>query len=488
MAWYGGCVFCVCVQPSTAPVVAPRVEDRADGTYAVEYRVDHIDACSLHVTVDGHTLPDMPRKLTVVGEGRAPRLLQRPHLQSTRAPHTRTHGTGSLRSRALPCRAAPVSRQRLQCGACAAGPAAHRCRVDRSRLSEVVAGEPAWFELHCRTSSDEPVGVADLAHVSVAVYVKGRQVAGGSVQSTSGCGVYRCTVTVAEVGPMRVGVLLRNKDVSGSPFPVVAVAAAVCPSRCRASGTGVLQTSQNMLTSFTVKCFDAHGNVRHSAGSEDVRVEFCRAGEEEPDTSLAEVSGPRWVDGTGGYLIQYVVRKPGKLRMSVSIDGEPVANSPFLVLVSAAAPTAPAALLLHRPISPSHSRETAAAKHTTRAGASGRALPAARSLSAERPPRKTVQRTDSHREEGAARPRSTERSRAGSAVRTHGEAERRADRLAVAKERASGRSPTGGTRGIALPKRWLAAAPPSARDGPNRRSPLRYFRRRASGVLGKRRI
>jgi hypothetical protein len=36
-----------------------------------------------------------------------------------------------------------------------------------------------------------------------------------------------------------------------------------------------------MLTSFTVKCFDAHGNVRHSAGSEDVRIEFCRAGEEE---------------------------------------------------------------------------------------------------------------------------------------------------------------------------------------------------------------
>jgi hypothetical protein len=361
----------------------------------------------------------------------------------------------------------------LQRRTCAAGPVAHRCRVARSRLAEVFAGEPTSFELHVRTSSDEPVGVADLAHLSVGVYAKGKQLSSGFVQRTSECGVYHCTFTVVEVGSISVGVHLRGKDVSGSPFPLAVVAAAICPSRCRASGVGILQTAPGMLTSFTVKCFDVHGNMRRSAGGEDVRIEFCRAGEDVPDPLIAEVSGPRWLDGTGGYVFQYVVRKPGKLRMFVSIDGEPVANSPFLVHVSTAASTAPAALLLHRP---SYSHEAAAVKHTNRASAGAQNLPAARSQSSDRLPRKAAaaRRVDSQ-SNTLARSSSAERLRTGTAVRAQDEAGRRVGTLAVAHERAASPLLPRGS-GIERPKPLSPAPSPPARVGSNRRGVQRYLR------------
>jgi hypothetical protein len=54
----------------------PAVKDGGDGTYAVEYCVDHLASCSLHVSVDGHALPHMPVKLAVAGVGRAPTSLR----------------------------------------------------------------------------------------------------------------------------------------------------------------------------------------------------------------------------------------------------------------------------------------------------------------------------------------------------------------------------------------------------------------------------
>jgi hypothetical protein len=113
------------------------------------------------------------------------------------------------------------------------------------------------------------------------------------------------------------------------------------PNKCIISGPGVTYALVNQAACFSLQARDTYGNLTSNGGEKfEVRVSppdslnARQLSEMEPDPP-AEITDR----GDGSYLVSHKMTRKGRYDVSVELDGEPIAGSPFAtVAVKTAVP------------------------------------------------------------------------------------------------------------------------------------------------------
>ena len=103
------------------------------------------------------------------------------------------------------------------------------------------------------------------------------------------------------------------------------------PNKCIISGPGVTYSLVNHAASFSLQARDTYGNMTSNGGEKfEVKVSppdsltQRQLAESEPDPP-AEITDR----GDGSYLVSHTMTRKGRYAVSVELDGEPIAGSPF---------------------------------------------------------------------------------------------------------------------------------------------------------------
>eukprot|EP00004_Rigifila_ramosa_P007666 TRINITY_DN1877_c0_g1_i1.p1 TRINITY_DN1877_c0_g1~~TRINITY_DN1877_c0_g1_i1.p1 ORF type:complete len:890 (+),score=253.53 TRINITY_DN1877_c0_g1_i1:81-2672(+) len=216
----------------------------------------------------------------------------------------------------------------LACCPCAvqisAGPDPAHSLAAGAALKGATVGVPATFTIETKDGNGAPVAVAGLAS-QLACTVTGPSGKSVAVPPSDivdkGDGKYDCTFTPSEVGPNTVAVTLFGAPIAGSPYVVPVTAGPTDALHTTAEGDGLTQAVEGGTAHFVIKTADALGNPRGSGG--DVF-----------DIVLTEPSGKttqgKAVDnGNGTYNCSYVPQESGPHTLAVTLQGKPIANSPW---------------------------------------------------------------------------------------------------------------------------------------------------------------
>lgn len=157
---------------------------------------------------------------------------------------------------------------------------------------------------------------------------------------------------VARAGNYLVHVTLDEAHVSGSPICLRVSPGEACPARCYAKGNALEMAEAGRHETVGVWLRDKHGNARrHSdepiAGELVASLELLTAsngpnaeaeaarrrssGGGGASSASATASVSRLSDGS--FAVGYCVREAGVWALAMSLDGEPIANSPFAISV-----------------------------------------------------------------------------------------------------------------------------------------------------------
>ncbi len=120
------------------------------------------------------------------------------------------------------------------------------------------------------------------------------------------------------------------------------------PSKCVIGGPGVTYAREGQPAVFTIVARDTYGNLARNGGEQfDVRVAWQDPGPlggkqvGQVETAPPELAAPAVADrGDGSYIVAHALPRRGTYTVDVSLDGEPIAGSPFAtVAVKTAVPT-----------------------------------------------------------------------------------------------------------------------------------------------------
>jgi Ca2+-binding EF-hand superfamily protein len=136
-------------------------------------------------------------------------------------------------------------------------------------------------------------------------------------------GTYTVTWTPEEAGSFYIAVGANGIDIDKSPYFVL-VRRQVIPGNCIAEGIALNNIIRpNEETTITIQTKDETGN-NILTGSEDVQVEI--------QTVSEEIIHPVVQDnGNGTYVTTFALKEPGAHTLSITVNGEPIAGSPFTI-------------------------------------------------------------------------------------------------------------------------------------------------------------
>ncbi|KAE9038275.1 hypothetical protein PR002_g6107 [Phytophthora rubi] len=261
---------------STVPtVVTAQIVDNADGTYKFTYTPRVVGSYSVAVMWKGAHLHNSPYTITVV-------------------PSTPVGSTSS-----------------------AQGPG----------IIAAQTNVQTTFEVTTRDSSGNAVptgGVA--AALSVALEHPEKGNVSGNPCTDLLNGHYTCTYTPHFVGGTRLHVALSQQAILGSPFLVDVTAGPALGSRCVASGDALVSAVAGQRTNFTISIYDAFGNAKDNAGSENISVTFTGPGV--LTSAVNAAVGVTYIGG-GTFVVAYTLSLKGTYKIGVTVDGVAVVSSPF---------------------------------------------------------------------------------------------------------------------------------------------------------------
>ncbi|KAE9248402.1 hypothetical protein PF004_g3870 [Phytophthora fragariae] len=261
---------------STVPtVVTAQIVDNADGTYKFTYTPRVVGSYSVAVMWKGAHLHNSPYTITVV-------------------PSTPVGSTSS-----------------------AQGPG----------IIAAQTNVQTTFEVTTRDSSGNAVptgGVA--AALSVALEHPEKGNVSGNPCTDLLNGHYTCTYTPHFVGGTRLHVALSQQAILGSPFLVDVTAGPALGSRCVASGDALVSAVAGQRTNFTISIYDAFGNAKDNAGSENISVTFTGPGV--LSSAVNAAVGVTYIGG-GTFVVAYTLSLKGTYKIGVTVDGVAVVSSPF---------------------------------------------------------------------------------------------------------------------------------------------------------------
>ena len=103
------------------------------------------------------------------------------------------------------------------------------------------------------------------------------------------------------------------------------------PSKCIISGPGITYALAGQPAMFSLQARDTYGNLTSNGGERfEVKVSVPDSLTAKQLAELERDPPPTVVDrGDGSYLVSHTMTKKGRYDVSVELDGEPIAGSPF---------------------------------------------------------------------------------------------------------------------------------------------------------------
>jgi len=187
-------------------------------------------------------------------------------------------------------------------------------------LSKAVAGEPANFTVHAKDSFGNSIKTGGAKFDAV---LEGREKVNVDVQDKSD-GTYSASYKTAVSGAYFLHVTLEGTPIKDSPFSVNVTPGAASASLSSAEGEGLIKAIAGETATFVVSLKDSYGNPLKASGG-DVAAQVDEANE----CSVYDNK-----DGT--YRAQYRATKSGQRTINVTVNGSPIAGSPFTAVVEPA--------------------------------------------------------------------------------------------------------------------------------------------------------
>jgi len=145
----------------------------------------------------------------------------------------------------------------------------------------------------------------------------------------NGDGTYSVSYTPTLVGPYQLEVKVEGQTIGGgkNPFPILVISGAADASRSIASGPGLTEAKIGEVNQFTIEARDAHDNPVTMGGANI-------GGTLELDGEVIPIEAVDNGDGT--YTCSYpAVAKAGTYKITPTLDGHPVKDAPFELVVAA---------------------------------------------------------------------------------------------------------------------------------------------------------
>lgn len=207
---------------------------------------------------------------------------------------------------------------------------AARSQVSGAGLATGVAGVPAFAALIARDQHGNLVGGGGAPFLLRAYHTADPAVVVAGTVVDAGDGTYAISWVPERAGAYSVAVTLRGLHLPGSPFAAQVTHAAPAASRTVAQGPGTLHAVSGVSAPVTVLVRDRFGNP-HTAPLPAPGL--SRLGAQLSGTPVA-VAGAAQHVGADAHLLHVVPSTAGAQLLRVTLDGEDVADSPFLVTVS----------------------------------------------------------------------------------------------------------------------------------------------------------
>jgi hypothetical protein len=150
----------------------------------------------------------------------------------------------------------------------------------------------------------------------------------------AGDGVYHCRYTVTTAGPYTL-TLTCAQSKEERTLPTVCVAGPTLPQACTTIDRQIIarrMTAGGMGT-LAIQRMDGHNNVVERPGT-DTPFELRVEGPGPMESTLVEL-------GNGVVEVQYEATLAGSYLLGVHVAGEPVAESPYVIIVDAASVKSP---------------------------------------------------------------------------------------------------------------------------------------------------
>ena len=179
-----------------------------------------------------------------------------------------------------------------------------------------TAGKATTIEIRLRDAQGNDVPGRSSA---IAVSVSGANSKGSLGATDQGSGRYSATYTPEEAGTDRVQVKVSGTAISGSPFASAVRAGEADAGSSRAAVPACVEFSRLPAT-ITITAFDAFGN-RVTRGGDDFQVRVNQG---------AAVNPTDKGDGTYSARLNLQV---GLFRIDITLDGKPIEQSPYQILV-----------------------------------------------------------------------------------------------------------------------------------------------------------
>jgi len=189
------------------------------------------------------------------------------------------------------------------------------------------AGEPIRLTLGlCDANGNRIVDPAVIAKVAAEATLEGEGASGVvPVVTQNPDGTFTLEFKVARPGHYKLGVKVNGVAINDSPFAIAMEAASVSPANCTASGAGLHAANAGEEAVFEVFTKDKNNNNLLSGG--DSVASFLQ-GPEKINVAIVD-------NNDGSYNAKYTVRSVGDYKLHVVVDGKPIHESPFAVVVKA---------------------------------------------------------------------------------------------------------------------------------------------------------
>eukprot|EP01087_Luapelamoeba_hula_P017398 TRINITY_DN547_c0_g1_i1.p1 TRINITY_DN547_c0_g1~~TRINITY_DN547_c0_g1_i1.p1 ORF type:complete len:2178 (+),score=469.78 TRINITY_DN547_c0_g1_i1:249-6782(+) len=213
-------------------------------------------------------------------------------------------------------------------------------------LKHAEAGEQSHFKVHTVDADKEDHSPIhdDEAVITSTIELDGNS-APVAVDGNKKDGSFDCAYTVNAAGHYNLNVYNNGKPAAESPYKVTVSAGSASGVNSSAHGSGLSQATCGEDATFVVQTRDKHDNPLKSGGR-DVKASLSptsvpshtaspapgRKGAEAQTSKPVEVQIKDKDDGT--YDASYKPLKPGKYSLNVTVDGNNVKDSPFLVKVA----------------------------------------------------------------------------------------------------------------------------------------------------------
>jgi hypothetical protein len=141
-------------------------------------------------------------------------------------------------------------------------------------------------------------------------------------------GFHIVQITASQGGKFSMRLLINDQDIMGSPFSLNVSFPPIDPDMCTVKGPGIVTAVQHSWTKFAVLLSDSIGN---DLPPESGHVTITWQDDTQHNANSFFESK---IDQSHGItMVNYLCRKPGTYSLNVNVNSEPVANSPFRVVV-----------------------------------------------------------------------------------------------------------------------------------------------------------